>query len=185
MITGSIVGLKISSIIFSTMFFYSLYRSLGYEKQFKREISIDEKEKIKVLQLALLVYFGGFMETVSGFGVPAAVIGPLILSTGLGSFNAVLYSLLGHGWAVPFASLGVPTIALYEIAPTDIVPLVTYSQFLISISLTISAIYIGFKVNIPLRKLIVILLPSLTIIYTLMFSASLATPLLVGLISFI
>lgn len=50
--------------------------------------------------------FGSFLQGASGFGVPAAVVAPLLVGLGFPANSAVVISLVGHAWAVTFGSLG-------------------------------------------------------------------------------
>ncbi len=50
--------------------------------------------------------FGSFLQGASGFGIPAAVIAPLLVGLGFAADMAVVVALLGHAWAVTFGSLG-------------------------------------------------------------------------------
>ncbi|MDX1613948.1 MAG: L-lactate permease [Candidatus Promineifilaceae bacterium] len=50
--------------------------------------------------------FGSFLQGASGFGVPAAVVAPLLVGLGFAANAAVVVALLGHAWAVTFGSLG-------------------------------------------------------------------------------
>jgi len=50
--------------------------------------------------------FASFLQGVGGFGVPVAVVSPLLVSLGLSPLVAVLAPSLGHGWAVTFGSMG-------------------------------------------------------------------------------
>jgi lactate permease len=50
--------------------------------------------------------FGSFLQGASGFGVPAAVVAPLLAGLGFGPNPAVIIALVGHAWAVTFGSLG-------------------------------------------------------------------------------
>jgi lactate permease len=64
-------------------------------------------------QALLLAWaFGSFLQGASGYGVPAAVVAPLLLGLGFGPNIAVAAALLGHGWAVTFGSLGASFISL-------------------------------------------------------------------------
>lgn len=56
---------------------------------------------------ALLVgwIFTSFLQGVGGFGVPVAVVSPIMLSLGFSPLSAVLIPSIGHGWAVTFGSL--------------------------------------------------------------------------------
>ena len=57
---------------------------------------------------ALLIgwVFASFLQGVGGFGVPTAVIAPILVGLGFSPLNAVVIPSLGHTWAVTFGSLG-------------------------------------------------------------------------------
>lgn len=50
--------------------------------------------------------FASFLQGVGGFGVPVAVIAPLLVGLGFSPLAAVVMPSIGHGWAVTFGSLG-------------------------------------------------------------------------------
>ena len=50
--------------------------------------------------------FASFLQGVGGFGVPVAVIAPLLVGIGFSPLTAVVIPSIGHGWAVTFGSLG-------------------------------------------------------------------------------
>ncbi len=50
--------------------------------------------------------FGSFLQGASGFGVPAAVVAPLLVGLGFPPNSSVVIALVGHAWAVTFGSLG-------------------------------------------------------------------------------
>ena len=50
--------------------------------------------------------FASFLQGVGGFGVPTAVIAPILVGLGFSPLNAVVIPSLGHTWAVTFGSLG-------------------------------------------------------------------------------
>ncbi len=50
--------------------------------------------------------FASFLQGVGGFGVPVAVVAPLLIGLGFSPLEAVLIPSIGHGWAVTFGSLG-------------------------------------------------------------------------------
>jgi lactate permease len=65
------------------------------------------------LQALLLGWvFGAFLQGVSGFGVPVAVVAPLLVGLGFPPLAAVVISSVGHTWAVTFGSLGSSFYAL-------------------------------------------------------------------------
>jgi lactate permease len=65
------------------------------------------------LQALLLGWvFGAFLQGVSGFGVPIAVVAPLLVGLGFPPVAAVIIPSVGHVWAVTFGSLGSSFYAL-------------------------------------------------------------------------
>jgi lactate permease len=50
--------------------------------------------------------FASFLQGVGGFGVPVAVIAPILVGLQFTPLAAVVIPSLGHGWAVTFGSLG-------------------------------------------------------------------------------
>jgi lactate permease len=65
------------------------------------------------LQALLLGWiFGAFLQGVSGFGVPVAVVAPLLVGLGFPPVTAVVIASVGHSWAVTFGSLGSSFYAL-------------------------------------------------------------------------
>lgn len=50
--------------------------------------------------------FATFLQGVGGFGVPVAVIAPILVGLGFTPLAAVVIPSIGHGWSVTFGSLG-------------------------------------------------------------------------------
>ncbi len=50
--------------------------------------------------------FASFLQGVGGFGVPVAVIAPLMVGLGFAPLSAVVIPSVGHSWAMTFGSLG-------------------------------------------------------------------------------
>ena len=50
--------------------------------------------------------FASFLQGVGGFGVPVAVVAPLMVGLGFTPLAAVVIPSVGHSWAVTFGSLG-------------------------------------------------------------------------------
>jgi lactate permease len=50
--------------------------------------------------------FASFLQGVGGFGVPVAVIAPIMVGLGFAPLAAVVIPSIGHGWAVTFGSMG-------------------------------------------------------------------------------
>lgn len=67
------------------------------------------------LVLAFGWVFASFLQGIAGFGVPIAVIAPLLVGIGVKPIMAVVIPLVGHSWANMFGSLGVGWLATINI----------------------------------------------------------------------
>lgn len=78
----------------------------------------------RVLQVLILSWcFAGFIQGFTGFGVPVAIVAPLMAGIGFSPFVAVVATLIGHTWAVTYGSLGASFFAIVGVtgqAPEDI-----------------------------------------------------------------
>jgi len=50
--------------------------------------------------------FASFLQGVGGFGVPVAVIAPILVGLGFPPLSSVVIPSIGHGWGVTFGSMG-------------------------------------------------------------------------------
>lgn len=67
----------------------------------------------RMMQAILLSWvFVSFLQGMGGFGVPVAVVAPLLVGLGFDPIQAVVMASIGHGWAVTFGSLATSFMAL-------------------------------------------------------------------------
>ena len=67
----------------------------------------------RVLQLLMLSWvFSSFLQGVAGYGVPIAVVAPLLIGLGFPAIQAVAAVAIGHAWAVTFGSMAASFNAL-------------------------------------------------------------------------
>jgi lactate permease len=60
----------------------------------------------RVLQLLLLAWvFSAFLQGVAGFGVPIAVVAPILIGLGFDPVTAVAGTAVGHSWSVTFGDV--------------------------------------------------------------------------------
>ncbi|MCB9175535.1 MAG: L-lactate permease [Caldilineae bacterium] len=68
------------------------------------------------LQLLLLAWvFSAFLQGVTGFGVPVAIVAPLLVGLGFPAMTAVVATSIGHSWAVTFGSVASSMYALLAV----------------------------------------------------------------------
>ncbi len=69
---------------------------------------ISPDKRVQAIIIAWL--FGSFLEGTAGFGTPAALAAPLLLSLGFPALAAVMVALIANTTAVSFGAIGTPTL---------------------------------------------------------------------------
>ena len=98
-------------IIWMALLLYHVTSDAGVIATLGRELprlASDRGDQALLLAWA----FGSFLQGASGFGVPAAVVAPLLVGLGFEATTAVVVALMGHAWAVTCGSLGSSFLAL-------------------------------------------------------------------------
>ena len=106
-----LLSLFVLYIIWMALLLYHTVNDAGAITAIGREMpGIAQGRAAQALLLSWI--FGAFLQGATGFGVPAAVVAPLLGGLGFAASTAVVIALLGHTWAVTFGSLGSSFISL-------------------------------------------------------------------------
>jgi lactate permease len=98
-------------IIWMALLLYHTVNEAGVIEIIGAELpGLAQDRPAQALLIAWLL--GSFLQGATGFGVPAAVVAPLLLGMGFAANTAVVMALLGHSWAVTFGSLGSSFVSL-------------------------------------------------------------------------
>ncbi len=160
LLRGGELGIKIGLVIAATLLLYNVYRDLGFESRLRDALRGEEVRKTGI---ALAVYFSGFMESVSGFGISVAVSAPVVAMLGISPATALSSTLIGHSWAVPFAALGVPTAVLSSLTGKSLIHLFKSTGMLTTIPLLAITMSVARVLKTGARGLAVPLLASLAL----------------------
>lgn len=98
-------------IIWMALLLYHVVNDAGVIAAIGRELPGVAADKPAQAMLVAWV-FASFLQGATGFGVPAAVVAPLLVGLGFAPTAAVVAALVGHAWAVTFGSLGSSFISL-------------------------------------------------------------------------
>ena len=84
------------------------------------------------LQLLLLAWvFSAFLQGVTGFGVPVAIVAPLLVGLGFPAMTAVVATSIGHSWAVTFGSVASSMYALLAVTGLEAAEIAPASAILL------------------------------------------------------
>ncbi len=99
-----LLSLDVLFIIWAALLLFNIAREAGAIDIIGQ--SLPQLTDDPVLQLLLVGWIMvSFLQGMGGFGVPEAVVAPLLVGMGYGPVPAVAMAAIGHGWAVTFGSL--------------------------------------------------------------------------------
>jgi lactate permease len=108
---GLLLTLFVLYIIWMALLFYHVTDEAGAVASIG--VELPRLTAIPAMQVLLLGWvFSSFLQGAGGFGVPVAVVAPLLVGLGFTPLAAVVIPSLGHAWAVTFGSLGSSFYAL-------------------------------------------------------------------------
>ena len=102
---GLSLGLFVLSIIWTSVLLYNVIDELGGIEVIGSAMSRLVGDPL-VQALVVGWAFSGFMQGIAGFGVPVAVVAPLLVLMGFSPAKAAAIVLVGHSWAVALGSMG-------------------------------------------------------------------------------
>jgi lactate permease len=108
-IQGLFITLEILYIIFGAILLLNVLTQSGAVAVIRSAFAhISSDRRIQVLIIAWL--FGSFLEGASGFGTPAAIVGPLMVALGFPAMAAVMIGLMVQSTPVTFGAVGTPVL---------------------------------------------------------------------------
>ena len=106
-----LLALDVLYIVWMALFFYNVTNEAGTVAVLGsnlQRLTADPAAQ----SLLISWVFVSLLQGVGGFGVPVAVVAPLLVGLGYTATQSVIMASLGHGWAVTFGSLGTSFVAL-------------------------------------------------------------------------
>lgn len=108
-VNGLFIAFQILFIVFGALAVLFMLRESGAIEVINRGFTrISPDRRVQVIIIAW--FFGGFIEGAAGFGTPAALVAPLLLSLGFPALAAVIVALVANSSPVSFGAVGTPTL---------------------------------------------------------------------------
>ena len=102
---GMSLSLFVLLIIWGAVLLYNVVEKSGAIKVIGAKMVTVTEDKL--LQCLLLSWcFTSLLQGIAGFGVPVAVVAPIMVVMGFSPLTAVATCLIGHSWAISFGSMG-------------------------------------------------------------------------------
>ncbi len=111
---GVLLSLDVLYIIWAALFLYNTVNEAGAIDSIAA--GIRRFSGNPVIQLLLFGWvFGSFLQGVAGYGIPIAVVAPLLAGMGFAPITAVVVPAIAHSWSVTFGSMGASFLALMTV----------------------------------------------------------------------
>lgn len=110
-VKGALLSAWVLYIIWAALLLFHIVDEAGSIKTIGQGIARITGNR--VMQLILLSWiFTTFLQGIAGYGVPVAVVAPLMVGMGFSPVVAVVATSIGHSWSVTFGSLAASYFAL-------------------------------------------------------------------------
>lgn len=102
---GVALSLYVLLIIWSAIFLYNVAEGAGAVKTISH--TMQKVSDDRLIQCLLLAWcFSSLLQGIAGFGVPVAVVAPIMVGMGFDPIVSVAACLVGHSWSISFGSMG-------------------------------------------------------------------------------
>jgi lactate permease len=137
---GVLLSLNVLYIIWAALFLYHVVNETGAIRAIG--IGIQRFSGDKSIQILIFGWiFASFLQGVAGYGVPIAVVAPLLVALGFSPVVAVAVPAIGHSWSVTFGSMGASFQALMAVSGLESSFLAPWSAALLGIATFLCGIF--------------------------------------------
>jgi lactate permease len=121
---GVLLSLYVMGVIWPALLFFNVIDQIKGIDALAGGLEIAVGHR-GLLMVVIAWVFSGMLEGIAGFGIPIAVVAPILVALGVQPLIAVAAVAVGHAWAVTFGSMGIgiqTLAAILQIDPQWIMP---------------------------------------------------------------
>ncbi|MCI1966837.1 MAG: L-lactate permease [Oscillospiraceae bacterium] len=118
-VAGFLNALEILFIIYGAILIMNTMKHSGAMSAINRMFNgLTPDARIQAIIIGFI--FGAFIEGAAGFGTPAALAGPLLISVGFPPLAAAITALIYNTTPVPYGAVGTPTNMAYSVVKDSV-----------------------------------------------------------------
>jgi lactate permease len=154
---GLLLSLYVLAVLWPALLLYHVVNQAGGI----RAIALTLEHLIADRPLLLLVVawaFSGLLEGLAGFGLPVAVVAPILTSLGVAPVLSVAAVAVGHSWAVTFGDMGVIFQTLLAVTKMDAAALAPASAVMLGFACLLCGLATAHLLKLGRRWLAVVML---------------------------
>ena len=151
-IFGVLSSVEVLLVIFGAILIMNTQKYSGGMKSINRGFTkVSPDSRIQAIIISFM--FGSFIEGAAGFGTPAALCAPLLVSLGFPPLAAVVVSLICDSSAVSFGAVGTPVaVALSQVTDKTSAEFVKSVSTAVAIPHAIMAVFVPFLAVLVMTK---------------------------------
>jgi lactate permease len=107
-------ALFILAVVWPALLLFRVTERAGAQSAIRHGLAEYSTDRM-FLVLAFGWVFASFLQGITGFGTPIAVVAPLLVALGVKPLMAVVIPLIGHAWANLFGTLGVAWLGTLQV----------------------------------------------------------------------
>lgn len=158
---GLLLSIFVLAVMIPALFLYHIINQTGGIRAIAQALEQTITNRGRLL-IILAWAFSGMLEGLAGFGLPVAIVSPMLVGLGVEPVSAVAAVAVGHAWSVTFGDMGIIWQTLIGVVKLDSASLVPTSAFLLGIACLLcglaSARILGFARHAPFVIAIAVLM---------------------------
>ena len=115
---GLLLSLNVLLVLWAALYLYHLVNLIGGIEAIAQRLEQLIADR-GLLLLVLAWIFSAMIEGVAGFGLPIAIVAPMLVTLGVPPLIAVAAPAIGHAWAVTNGNMGLVIQALVSVTKID------------------------------------------------------------------
>jgi lactate permease len=125
---GLLISVYVLLVLWPALLLYFFVNQFGGIKAIAEAMQRSVRDH-QFLAVLIAWSFAGMLEGVTGFGVPVAIVAPILVGMGITPILAVTAAAIGHSWAVTFGGMGLTyqtLISVSQMEPAAIIPPIAF-----------------------------------------------------------
>jgi len=130
---GLLISIYVLLVLWPALLLYFLVSQFGGIQAIAEAMQRSVRDH-KFLAVLIAWSFAGMLEGITGFGVPIAIVAPILVGMGVAPLLAVTAAAVGHSWAVTFGGMGLTYQTLLSVSQMDPVVIIPPAALLLGIA---------------------------------------------------
>lgn len=143
---GLLLSLNVLMILWPALLLYTLVDQVGGIRAIAQALQelVPDRGWLAIMQAWVLT---ALIESLAGFGMPIAIVSPMMMALGVPPVLAVAATAIGHTWAVSLGGMALPFRTLGEIVKIPTASLFPASALLLGITVVLSGLAVMLLLN--------------------------------------